>query len=394
MASLEQTLNRYRGIGPGFDFLRVFLAVCIVFVHAIQLTGYREALMETPGWFLTYALVPMFFALSGFLITASAIRLSLKNFLLNRGLRIVPALAVDVVICALVIGPLLTTYSLGDYFSGASFRVYFLNVFGWIHYSLPGVFTNNHSDQVNGALWTVPYEIMCYVFAAIFIVANWLRSKFKVLALTTVFLLVGGFIHPFGLFAMLPETLQGAADFLLVSKESQILEAFLLGIVAYQWRASIQYSKTAFWGCVALCILAALFPRVASWNISRLVLLPALTYMTVFIGLSAIPIPSYFKKGDYSYGIYLYHDPLMQSVIALFPAIAMGSYAGTAFTFLCGLSMVLLMSNLSWHFVEKPILAMRKRFSFVAKVRDLGDGATRADTGASLPEDVTAAPER
>src|SRR5690349_21595590 len=39
MNSIGNVLDRHRGIGPGFDFLRVFLAVCIVFVHALLATG-------------------------------------------------------------------------------------------------------------------------------------------------------------------------------------------------------------------------------------------------------------------------------------------------------------------------------------------------------------------
>src|ERR1051325_6675481 len=96
MNSIGNILERHRGIGPGFDFLRVFLAICIVFVHALLATGMRPWFDQSPLWFMEYALVPMFFALSGFLITGSAMRLSLGNFLINRGLRIVPALAVDI----------------------------------------------------------------------------------------------------------------------------------------------------------------------------------------------------------------------------------------------------------------------------------------------------------
>src|SRR5882724_5058245 len=140
MTSFGEVMDRHRGVGPGFDFLRVFLAVCIVAAHSLLLTGNREWFENSPVGFAEYALVPMFFALSGFLISGSAMRLSLKNFLINRGLRIVPALSVDVVVCALVIGPLVTTVAMSDYFSDRHFWSYFLNSTGYIHYKLPGVF--------------------------------------------------------------------------------------------------------------------------------------------------------------------------------------------------------------------------------------------------------------
>lgn len=369
--TLDTVLGRYKGIGPGFDFLRVFLAVCIVSVHSVLLTGHRAPFEQSPAWFLEYALVPMFFALSGFLITASASRLSLKNFLINRGLRIVPALAVDVVICALVIGPLFTTVSMSEYFTDSKVHAYFLNVIGRIHYLLPGVFDSNPTHNVNGALWTVPYEILCYVFAAFFIVFRWLSSKVKVAALTAGLLLMGAVIDASGATAHMPLIMKKVLDMFLLSREAQIVEAFLLGVVAYQLRGHIRYSRFLFGACLLVCLAAALLPQLAQLNAARLLLLPALTYMTVFIGLTEVPIPAYFKKGDYSYGIYLYHDPLMQAVISLFPALALSGLWGTVFTLACGLSMVMLMANLSWHYIEKPILALRKKFSFVARVREL-----------------------
>ena len=77
-------LAAHKGLGPGFDFLRIALAFTIVFSHSFLLTGNDEFFRSSPLWFAEYALVPMFFALSGFLIAGSAQRLSLKNFLLNR----------------------------------------------------------------------------------------------------------------------------------------------------------------------------------------------------------------------------------------------------------------------------------------------------------------------
>jgi peptidoglycan/LPS O-acetylase OafA/YrhL len=117
-------------------------------------------------WLFEYALVPTFFALSGFLVAGSGMRLSTKNFVLNRAARIVPALFADIVFAALLIGPLVTTLPAKLYFSGPTFFSYFLNIAGWVHYSLPGVFASNPSRDVNGALWTVPYEIGCYVVLA------------------------------------------------------------------------------------------------------------------------------------------------------------------------------------------------------------------------------------
>ena len=387
MENFEQVLDRHGGIGPGFDFLRIFLAVLIVLVHSILLTGHRKLFTQSPAWFLLESLVPMFFALSGFLITPSAIRLSLKNFMINRGLRIVPALAVDVVICALIIGPVFTSIPLGDYFLHQKFHVYFFNVIGNIHYLLPGIFQNNLSHDVNGALWTVPYELLCYIIAAFFIVTNLIKSKVKIAILMAIMLIAGAFFSSRFQSKLPINSFYIPGNWSDFSDGSRAVEAFLFGVIAYQWRATIKYSKTIFFICILICLGAALWPDAAKINAARIILLPALTYITLFIGLTAIPTPSYFKKGDYSYGIYLYHDPLMQCIIAIFPAIAMSSLFGTAFTFFSGMVLVLFVSNFSWHLIEKPILSMRKKFSFVARVRDLG--VDKISTGASENKIIT-----
>src|SRR3954462_12564650 len=128
METVGKRLDRYRGIGPGFDFLRVALAMLVVFNHSfLVLMGNFDYLDQHKLWTVFGAVVPMFFALSGFLISGSAQRLRLKDFLLNRSLRILPALAVDIMVSALIIGTAFTTFSLHDYFSGKDFHHYFAN---------------------------------------------------------------------------------------------------------------------------------------------------------------------------------------------------------------------------------------------------------------------------
>lgn len=372
MNSLEDILQKYQRIGPGFDFLRIFLASTIVAIHAVALTGHLTEFNNLPAaWFFEYALVPMFFALSGFLITASAIRLSLKNFLLNRGLRIVPALAVDILICALIIGPLFTTVSYSDYFSDGRFFRYFLNIIGYIHFELPGVFDGTPLPLVNVALWTVPYEILCYVFAAFFIVAKWLPGKYKVLFLTLALAILSALLDIDAVMAMFPKRLHPLLTSVFLHRPSRIMSAFLFGMIAYQWREQIKYSRILLFSCIAICLGAALIPITGTIVALQIVLIPALTYITVYLGLTKVPVPEYFKKGDYSYGVYLYHAPLIQVIITLFPGLTHSGTEGVILTFIGTMALVLLVANLSWHFVEKPILGLRRKFSFVARVREL-----------------------
>ena len=374
MRTIDSILAEYRGIGPGFDFLRITLAVTIVLTHAGLLLGHFW-ISKTPLWFAGYALVPMFFALSGFLVAGSAMRLSLRNFLLNRELRIIPALAVDVVICVLIIGPIVTTVPLTTYFTDSRFFSYFLNVFGWIHYHLPGVFEDHVNTRVNGALWTVPYEIFCYSIMSLLIVSRWIFRPLMVVALTLTLLGAGLLVE--NISAMLGSSTADVLEFLFTSRGSQLLMAFLFGILMFQLKAYIPYSWTLMAIACAICIIAifTLGSESRESVANRFILLPALVYITVFIGLTPIPLPKIVHSGDYSYGIYLYHDPLLQIIISVLPLSLLGPKLGWPVLALLGVPAVSLLAAFSWHVIEKPILAMRKKFSFVARVRGVADQA-------------------
>ena len=388
MKTFDAVLQQHKGLGPGFDFLRIGLAVSIVAFHAFILAG-NPGIRSTPFWFAEYAQVPMFFALSGFLVAGSAMRLSLRNFLINRSLRIIPALGVDVTICALIIGPLVTTVSLGDYLSSTQFFQYFLNVSGWIHYDLPGVFRDHPTTNVNGALWTVPYEMFCYMIMSALIVTRWVTKPSRVAALAIGLYVLGMLVEKLG--GHLPASVLPALEFAFVSRGSQLLLAFVVGILAYQIKRWLPYSWTIFAACCAVCLCAAIeMPSGMQDAVAnRIIGIPVLVYMTVFLGLTPIPIPKLIRSGDYSYGVYLYHDPLLQVIIGLFPAVALVPGYGAIFVLAAGLVAVSGLAAFSWTFIEKPILGLRKKFSFVARVRGV-DG----EAGGNLPIAGSAAPAR
>jgi peptidoglycan/LPS O-acetylase OafA/YrhL len=373
--TIGAVLEENRNIGPGFDFLRVFLALSIVGFHSLTVTNQYfvpYSLDDTPFWIVHYSLVPMFFALSGFLISGSAARLSLKNFLINRGLRIVPALAVDTFVCALIIGPIFTTVSLWHYFFSVEFATFFLNIVGWVHFTLPGVFMTHAVARVNGSLWTVPFELTCYFMISVMIVVGIIKRQFTVLAFVCAYLMTAILVQFSGVLGSIhSHALQAMLSVGFIEHEAQAVTAFLFGIIAFQNRHRIPYSPMLFAYCVvAILTIAFALPIDQGQNtVTRLILLPALAYVTVFIGLTPMPLPKFFKTGDYSYGIYLYHQPFLQIVISLCPAMALAPHTGAAFTFFVGLPFVIAVAWLSWHFVEKPLLALRKRYTIIAKIR-------------------------
>ena len=387
MQTLGSALDEQKGFGQGFDFLRIFLATGIIAWHSASLSGHVEIARASAFWFSEYMLVPMFFALSGFLVAGSSVRLSAKNFLLNRAARIMPALIADIVFAALLIGPLVTTLPASRYFTDATFFSYFLNITGWIHYSLPGVFQSNPSPEVNGALWTVPFEIACYAILIGLMISGAIKRPRLVPLFTYAVLIVG-----IPLRLMTSHLVSDHASFLeklamdlFLFRGSLLWPSFLIGIVLYQLRYYVPFSKTVAISLVCLASLVSAFgdPAILLSNPAiHAIILPLLGYLTVMVGLSPMPRLPGFGTGDYSYGLYLYHVPFLQLLIHYFPEAWAGDRWWTLF--FAGFPLALTAAVISWHFFEYPTLKFRN--SFVIKHRPegglggFGDGVHAANS--------------
>ncbi|MDB5665233.1 MAG: acyltransferase 3 [Cypionkella sp.] len=362
MRSLGDQLRAHQGFGPGFNFARIFLAYSVLVWHTVAIAenGADQAL-RTGLWPLIFAILPMFFALSGFLVTGSALRLPLKEYILNRTFRIVPALGVDIAISALIIGPIFTTVALPLYFTDPDFWSYSLNIVGKIHYELPGVFeANPYAGVVNGALWTVPYEIACYVVMSSMIFVGIVRSWKWTIGFAVILVATAITCHLLG-FGKGSGLVDKGIRFAFLAKGASLVPSFLVGAALYLMKDRIPYS-----GFLALCVGLGII-ALGVWGEASLYYNPVfiglvafpLAYLVVWIGLTPIPIPKLLESGDYSYGIYLYHFPILQALEHMF---GFTSWWALAFA---GLLPVTLFAIFSWHTIEKPTLKMRSRFSLV-----------------------------
>lgn len=342
--SVEAVMARHGGAGPGFDTLRIVIALVIMAFHGAQiLHGRAGADMRQSSLFpVMLALVPLFFCLSGFLVTGSALRTrSIKKFLTNRSLRIFPALAVEVCLCALLLGPLLTDLDLKSYFTEIKFYSYFGNIIGRVRMSLPGVFLENPiPDTVNASLWTLQPEFYCYILMTLLMVTT-LAFKREMLTLlfivATIFLSLTNLAYHFG----------QPSD---VFPPHVIIFYFFCGIIAYHWKSKIPLHVTFFVAALAISYLAITTPS--------LVYLSAIpvTYVTIYLGLLNLPLIKPLNSGDYSYGIYLFNFPIQQSIVKLYPGL-------DSWWLLMSISIpaTLIFSAVSWHYIEKPALALKNR---------------------------------
>jgi len=361
--SFKDRLDAVGGFGPGFETMRLLLASGVVVWHTLVLTAASEAAVRASSlWLIGWGLVPMFFVLSGFLVTKSALRLSRRDYLLNRVARIVPALAVDIVLCALLIGPLFTALPLEAYFRAPEFQRYFLNIVGWVHYFLPGVFLGSPvGPTVNGSLWTVPYELGCYGVMAVLVTAGLLKGGGRMFLLVAAWLVVALIV---GLSLLpLPDTFGGhLLNFLFIQQGARLVPFFLAGSTIYLAQARLPFDGRIALACGLVLVAASLLVDGERWWAHPLV--PLLTcapmaYLVAYLGLSRLPTPPSIGHGDYSYGIYLYHFPLLQVIMTLHPLATWWQLLAVAVVPVVGVAM------LSWHVVERPSLALRRRFSLV-----------------------------
>lgn len=373
MISIGKKLDRRHGLGGGFDALRIALAVLVVFWHSFIITPNQIPPNYRPWvWLPHFGALAMFFALSGFLISGSALRLTLPNFLLNRSLRILPALAVEIVLSAMVLGAIFTTLPLSAYFTSPDTYRYFTNIIALINFDLPGVFQNNPNKLVNGSLWTVPAEFLCYGLMSVFVISGSLQKPARIMIIGLVVSLIGLALIDLGYSAHTPGLLGRIFGRFQIGPTTRVTTAFIAGVALYQLRYRIRYSKALAWSCLAILgAVAAIPPEALSAPAIGLITALPFAYLAVFIGASDVPTPKILHSGDYSYGIYLYGFPVQQAVYSLTPSIT-----SPWLQFLLALPPIVLFAVFSWHCIEKPILAQRRRFSFVAKVRGVAEDRT------------------
>ena len=374
--ALDDALVSCGGIGPGFHMVRHLLSFLIL-AHHCRVAVFGVGVGDTyekgisfasagvakltkgqiiiellrPGLF---ALVGMFFALSGFLVVASAIRSrSTKTFFANRALRIVPALSVEVALSALVLGPLVTSLPMEQYFSNPQFWRYFGNIIGEVTFELPGVFlTNPWPALVNANLWTLPPEFGCYLLMLILMVTGALFQPKRLTAaigIAAVVAVVLEFYDPIT-FSIRRDTTRFT--------EWYVELMFLFGALLYVNAARIPLTFELFLAAAVGYYLMTIFNKFGV--LSGMLL----AYCAVYIGMQSFPLFDRFVKKDLSYGIYLYGFPITQATILLLLSRLPGD--SSLFKFLIIFPVVLgltvLFATVSWNYIEKPALAIRKYF--------------------------------
>jgi peptidoglycan/LPS O-acetylase OafA/YrhL len=342
-ATIADRMRTTNNRATGFDYLRLVLSSGVILWHTVMTSYGPAAQLLLPSWVraLEFAILLMFFMLSGFLVAGSLERCqTLWQFAGLRILRIVPALSMEVFLSALLLGPLFTTIALRDYFSDPMFSSYFLNIVGDIHFYLPGMFPDNPTPaMVNMQLWTIPYELYCYI-GLILVAALGLVKRRQWLLIAASVLQVAFIVRGWNS-SYAPQQIALSGNLLVLM--------FFWGVIFYEYRERIPYDR--FLGISALVLMLALLSTQSLRNVAAI---PA-AYLTIYLGLQNPPRSRIVLSGDYSYGLYLYGFPLQQAVASFGPSVH-----HWYFNFLIAYPLALLCAVFSWWVLEKRALALRR----------------------------------
>ena len=352
MESLKAALTKERCLSlgdNGYDVLRLILAAMVVYSHSYAIGGYGDEplarLCKEPMIFGELGVLG-FFALSGFLVSASAARSrSLFSYFSKRVRRIFPGFWVCLVVTAFLIAPAIWLAG-----GGALGEFPWVGPQGAVSYVISNFFlkVNQHvvggvigespwPGSINGSLWSLYPEFLCYLAVAVLLVggalgeSRWLMAG----ALCASFLyhalkLVAGQ----GVFPDIP-------SFYAFSKWPPYLTAFAAGACGYAWRDNVRFSAATVCVLVLACAVTLKF---GGFNIISPLLVSAL----VLCAGSCFTVR---LKTDLSYGIYIYSFPCQHLLFALGVAslpVAVFIVASLLLSAGC--------AWLSWTLVERPAL--------------------------------------
>lgn len=340
------------------NIIRLIAALMVLYMHSLNICWGHDhddiifimtGGMETAGGLA----VDIFFIISGFLITRSYDRCdSLIKYVKARVLRIWPLLFIVVTLTTFVLGPLLTTVPMQEYFNFSELMKFYRNAFFVNTYSdLPGVFLNHPVKSLNGSLWTLMHEVICYGLVVLF-APIWKRLK----AFAPISFLASALIYIYMIKAGVSDVafLSGSFLYLFV----KLYMFFAAGMSLYLFA-----DKIIIDGRVALAQLV--FLVVGSFVLDFCFFFAVCgSYIILYLSFQKKFVSTKYEKvGDLSYGIYVFAFPVQQLVLHY-----MGEYNDVYYLYmnpylnmLVSLVIVVPLAWCSWRFIEKPCINLKNK---------------------------------
>ena len=347
--------NLYNREKNSFNDIRFILAFLVLFFHSYELLPNFQGKdpitrilhgQSSLGGIVVYA----FFALSGFFMIQSLENSkNLKQYILNRIYRIVPAFWFSLVLFSFVVIPIFSNISIYSSNESAWNFVWKAGTFHIFDYAwtIDGAYPNNlFKDGINGSMWTLKHELALYFFLPILYFICYKNRYMMALALALA-LALANLYFGFAIFNI-PV---GKAWILSINEYPQFiyfLVYFMAGVCIYLFREFILSSKR--W-VIALLIL---FGISCVYGNLKIILIFFVPYLFILLGVR-FKSNIFSKYGDYSYGMYIYAFPIQQLCIQEIDNLT--PITLTLYSFI----LTLILSIISFHFIEKPILDLKRK---------------------------------
>lgn len=331
-----------------FNIIRWMALVMVMYGHQFVLLG-KEAPIFL-GVPIHGVGVRILFLISGYLVMKSYENNdNCRLYFLKRIVRIFPTL-IFVTLITVFISMFFTTIMLGDYFKySASFILH--NILLSPKFDLPGVFAENYYPiAVNGSLWTLPIEVLCYFLIPILFKLS--KSKYKEIILITCWgigiiiaiLMEFGRINSMWIF--------WGTDWIGAWK---IAIYFIIGGII----ACLKVEKIFHLQIASLLLIILIGFNINYQNILIFIMLP---YIFLSFALSDKPLfYKFMNKIECSYGMYLWGFFVQQSLIYVI-CIKQGEEISVSAMFMLSFCISLVLSFITYYLLENPMKKIQMRY--------------------------------
>ncbi|WP_321951049.1 acyltransferase family protein [Paraburkholderia bannensis] len=328
-----------------FNLLRLLFAVGVIFSHSFELLRHLDPLEGLSAGMSVGTLgVCGFFLLSGYL-TAQSWTHEPRSlaFLKKRALRLYPAFIVASALSVFVVGPL--GASTAHYFSDWSAHKFFADLVGLRQPRTPDVFVNSPVPSVNGSMWTITFELRCYLLMTVLGLCGAMKRRWAILVLAVA--VNGAALYG----APLQAGEQGDALFGVSGFMLWFASLYLAGVCFYLFREHLplrgRYAAIALVGFGAALFAPAAVMRAATVTLGA--------YCLFYVGQRQSPwLAKLRMRDDLSYGLYLYGWPVTQLLALWLPAIAPLALFASVTAICVPLAFV------SWRGIESPALRLKR----------------------------------
>lgn len=289
--------------------MRYVLSFLVVIAHTAILAG-----VELPLSNHSYVAVGGFFAYSGFLLFSSYQQKPLfSDYISKRSRRILPPYFLIVILCALTLWSV-SDLSITGYFSSPQLWKYLcanLSFMNFICPDLPGVFQGGEffNSAVNGSLWTMKGEVLCYVTVPFLCMVIFRHPKFaKGIIIITIALcvMIRYYLYSLGVNS-------GREVFFTLEKQfgTMFIYFYSGALINLLYPEFLKFKWWIIAVDLAIMVFSDYFPEAY-----HLWLRPFVISSSV-IWLSQVGKWGYFlrRHDDLSYDIYLFHYPIIQLIV-------------------------------------------------------------------------------